>query len=103
MQKIQPTIGRQVWFTPNAQDVKDGMDFRGQPLAATIVFVHNELFINLQVLDAVGNAWTVEEVPLFQDARPWNFEDRSAEWMPYQKAQAPGPNGRAVCTEEARS
>jgi hypothetical protein len=85
---IKPTIGRQVWFFPNEQDIADGVDFRGQPLAATVVFVHNDLFLNLCVLDATGNSWTFESVPLFQTDKPWDYTDRAAQWMPYQRAQA---------------
>jgi hypothetical protein len=84
---IKPTIGRQVWFFPNNQDVKDGVDFREQPLAATVVYVHNDLFLNLQVLDATGQAWLFEDVPLFQTDKPWDYFDRCAQWMPYQRAQ----------------
>jgi hypothetical protein len=47
---IQPTIGRQVWFwkyTPTEGE---------QPEAATVVYVHNERLVNLQVIDHDGHA-----------------------------------------------
>lgn len=87
MAKIIPTIGRIVWFHPSKQDVIDGVDYKGQPLAATVVYVKNELFINLHVLDATGNAWKFEDVVLFQESKPWDYDERCAEWMPYQRAQ----------------
>lgn len=88
MAKIIPTIGRIVWFHPSKQDVIDGVDYKGHPLAATVVYVKNELFINLHVLDATGNAWKFEDVVLFQEAKPWDYDERCAEWMPYQRAQS---------------
>ena len=88
MAKIIPTIGRQVWFYPAKEDIEAGVDYRGQPLAATVVYVKNELFINLLVLDAVGNGWKFEDVVLFPEEKPWDFNQRCAQWMPYQRQQA---------------
>ena len=88
MAKIIPTIGRQVWFYPAKGDIEAGIDYRGQPLAATVVYVKNELFINLLVLDAAGDGWKFEDVVLFPEERPWDFNERCAQWMPYQRQQA---------------
>jgi hypothetical protein len=85
---ISPSIGRKVWFWPQKDDIEEGVDFRGQLLDATIVFVHSDSVINLHVLDASGNAWKFESVVLLQETRPWDFPVRAAEWMPYQKDQA---------------
>jgi len=85
---IKPTIGRQVWFYPDARDIENGVDFRFQPLAATVVYVHNDLFLNLQVLDAVGQSWLFEDIPLFQTDKPWDYTGRCCQWTPYQRQQA---------------
>lgn len=83
--KIEPTIGRVVWFTPAAGDPINSRE--GQPLAALIAYVHSDSIVNLAVFDTKGNSAGRTSVPLLQDGdeRP---EGGFAEWMPYQKGQA---------------
>lgn len=78
---ITPTVGRVVWFHPEAN-----MD---QPYAAIIAHIWSDRCVNLAYFDANGNSRSATSVPLVQD------EDRFAgpdafycEWMPYQKGQA---------------
>lgn len=88
MQSINPTVGRKVWFYPQEEDVAEGVDYRDQPLDATIVYVHGVSLVNLQVLDASGNAWKFENVILLPEERPYDFPVRCVTWMPYQLSQA---------------
>jgi hypothetical protein len=88
MSIIIPTVGRKVWFHPQEEDIAEGVDYRDQPLDATVVYVHGSSLVNLHVIDASGNAWKFENVLLLQEERPIGFPVRCAEWMPYQKQQA---------------
>lgn len=82
-QVIVPTIGRQVWFWPSTALLERPT----QPLAATVCFVHNERWVNLQVIDPNGNARPVCSVQLRQpeDEVP---AGAYCEWMPFQVGQA---------------
>lgn len=84
---IKPTVGRIVWYTPSQND-KERIAYNDQPLAAIVVYVHQDGLVKLAVFDANGDHHTRGFVPLLQDddARP---EDGFyCEWMPYQKGQA---------------
>lgn len=87
MQIINPTVGRKVWFYPQEEDITEGVDYRDQPLDATVVYVHGISLVNLHVLDASGNAWKFENVILLPEERPYDFPVRCAMWMPYQRRQ----------------
>ena len=80
--KIQPTIGRQVWYW------RAGADLAGQPEAATVAYVHGESMVNLQVIDHQGAARPETSVSLRQPNDPPWTTTPFAEWMPYQKGQA---------------
>lgn len=59
---IKPTVGRIVWFYPEAHQPQD------QPQAAIIAFVYpNSPMINLSTFDQWGNAYGQGPVPLIQD------------------------------------
>lgn len=79
---IQPTVGRVVWFWPASTTGKEG-----QPLAATIAYVHSDTLVTLTVHDRDGETYGLAKVEL------WHGEGESpnhphCEWMPYQKGQA---------------
>lgn len=76
---IKPTIGRVVWYHPDAPHT--------QPWAALVCFVHNENTVNLTVFDDNGLGKSKLYVPLIQegDAQPIGMY---CEWMPYQIGQA---------------
>lgn len=78
---ITPTIGRQVWYFRHDSGPGD------QAEAATVVYVHNERMVNLQLIGHSGDARAVTSVLLRQpeDEKP---ESNYCEWMPYQKGQA---------------
>lgn len=85
---IKPTIGRQVWLWRLGS--RYGTE---QPEAATVVYVHSERMVNLQVLDHQGLARRMTSVPLVQPEDPQLaqgvvVEQAFAEWMPYQVGQA---------------
>jgi hypothetical protein len=81
---IEPTVGRVVWFWPASTKGKaDG----GQPLAATIAYVHSNTCVNLTVHDRDGDTYALTSQTL------WHGDGESpdyphCEWMPYQKGQA---------------
>lgn len=86
-QSISPTPGRILWYTPA---FSEGLgQLGGQPLAAIIVGVHGDSFVNLSVFDTYGNPHSRTNVFLRQPG-----EDKPApgyafaEWMPYQVAQS---------------
>jgi len=79
---IKPTIGRKVWFWADAPRTSDE-----QPEDATIVFVHSDSCINLQVLDHNGVSRAETSVELVRDGLP-QPPTRFAQWMPFQVGQA---------------
>ena len=84
---IRPTNGRQVWYYPNGTFLSVNGD-RGQPLAATVVHVWNDNCVNLQVLDAEGEAHQVTSVRLLADDEKIPNVGAYCDWMPFQKGQA---------------
>ncbi len=83
---IEPTIGRVVWYWPDINDrVAKTVE---QPLSAQIAAINDDGTLNLGILDAAGNPYSKQRVPLIQpeDERP--EVGGFAEWMPYQKGQA---------------
>lgn len=81
---IKPTIGRQVWFWRYGAEP---LDHNAQPEAATVVYVHADTLVNLQVLDHEGAARSETSVRLKQpEDSVWG--PPYAEWMPYQVGQA---------------
>jgi hypothetical protein len=76
---IKPTIGRVVWYHPDAPHT--------QPWAALVCFVHDEKTVNLTVFDDFGLGKAKLNVPLMQegDDKPIGMY---CEWMPYQIGQA---------------
>lgn len=84
---IQPTNGRQVLYVPSPADLAGnfGMVVQGTtPLAATVVAVHSERCVNLQVLDANAKAYQRWSVTLLQDDDVPLQGSAYAIWMPYQ-------------------
>lgn len=88
---ISPTVGRKVWYRPNAYD-KSGpgaMQQHGDaPLDATVVCVHGDRLVNLVIFDEVGTMFTRRSVTLRQDDEVPIDGTSFAEWMPYQTMQA---------------
>ena len=82
MSAIKPTIGRKVWYWPVDGGPGVSLDAT-EPFDATLVFVHDSVWVNLHVVDHRGNTFTVERVALGEDAVAGQ-----ASWMPYQLAQA---------------
>jgi len=69
-QVISPTVGRKVWYRPAKADALGPvpMSFAfGKPLDATIVAVHGDRMVNVQILDGNGRAFTKTSVTLKQD------------------------------------
>lgn len=86
---IEPTVGRKVWYWPHPVDDANmnNVDHE-QPLDATVLFVHHNRLVNLQVVDHMGHSHTLIQAILRQpnDDKPGN--EGYAEWMPYQIGQA---------------
>lgn len=88
MSKIIPTIGRKVWFY-SAHASLNVLDDT-QPMDATIVFVQNELFVNLLVSDHMGHEHRRIGVRLIgadEGPVPGHVVEYAC-WMPYQVGQA---------------
>lgn len=85
---IVPTVGRVVWFFPAKYDTRCTRGDEQQPMAATVVMVHNVRSVNLSVLDHAGQRHAYINVQLIQagDACAANVE--RCEWMPCQQGQA---------------
>jgi len=90
--KIDPTVGRVVWYRRGARSGFQGHHYEDQPLAAHVAYVNADGTINLMVVSAHGVPSGVMNVPLVQDGEPVppsaEFGSGWAEWMPYQKGQA---------------
>ena len=89
---IEPTVGRQVWYQPSEKDKRGAAAMQqalGQPLAATVVCVHNERLVTLAVYDSGAHLHRRPLVTLVQpgDALP-PADSAFAQWMPFQLAQA---------------
>ena len=90
--KIDPTVGRVVWYHRGARAGFTGHHYEDQPLAAHVAYVNADGTVNLMVVSAHGVPFGVMNVPLVQDGEPVpadaEFSAGWAEWMPYQKGQA---------------
>lgn len=89
---IEPTVGRKVWYRPNAYDKQGpgGMQAYGkQACDATVIYVHSNALVNLAIFDHNGNMHKRTSVVLLQDDTKPNEGASYAEWMPYQISQAP--------------
>lgn len=89
--RIEPTVGRIVWFYPTPQDSRN--KGRGeQPLAAIIVHVNDDATLNLNVNGALGGVTPCLGIPIAQsddDQKEYQRHGMAyAAWMPYQKGQA---------------
>lgn len=98
---IKPTIGRKVWYWPSDYDRHIGLKtparydhsvieaYDGsQPCDATIVYVHSDRMVNLQVIDHNGHPHIRTSIELFQEGEERPASRSYAEWMPYQVGQA---------------
>jgi hypothetical protein len=87
---IVPTIGRQVWYWQNGLKRQRSLaDPSQQPEAATVVFVHNDRCVNLQVLDDLGHAHRFTSIQLVQPDDRWTADTGPhCQCMPFQVGQA---------------
>ncbi|MFM9424350.1 hypothetical protein RCH10_000778 [Variovorax sp. GrIS 2.14] len=83
---IIPTVGRQVWFTPNKSDPLHDED--PAPFAATVARVFAERCVNLMVLNRQGKPVERTSVLLKQAGMEYEPLSSFCEWMPYQIGQA---------------
>jgi len=85
--KIEPTIGRVVWYWPATVPAYDqGQYDKTTPYTAQICYVHKDGKINISGFKHDGNPFICRSIELHQgdDEHPVNC----ATWMPYQKGQA---------------
>jgi hypothetical protein len=81
---IQPTIGRVVL-------VHRGISNQAEP--ALVCYVHSDRLINVGGFGKNGDSFAIKRIQLLQDGDVATDENRYAEWMPYQKAQAEKDKG----------
>jgi hypothetical protein len=92
--KIQPTIGRKVWFTPHKES--NLAQLYGLPLDASICCVHPNGLVNVAGFDALGYVFRACEVELIQEGEPKPADGSYVEWMPYQVKQAAGQDAQVA-------
>jgi len=80
--KIDPTIGRVLWFYPR------GVQPPQQPHAAVVAYVHDDGRVNLGALTPDGVSYSATSVLLIQPGVEEPPNGNYACWMPYQQAQA---------------
>lgn len=99
MTKIDPTVGRIVWYHPETPTPN------GDPLAAKIAAVNTDGTINLAVVDQNGLPFGAQNVFLRQDgeANPYASTGNWAQWMPYQVGQAKKYDAPAASAEDAKA
>jgi hypothetical protein len=87
---IKPTVGRVVLFHPASNSAESGFASpnKGEPLAAIVARVWNDVCVNLAVFDANGACHSRTSVRLVQDGEKAPENGYYCEWMPYQKGQA---------------
>lgn len=94
MTVIVPTVGRKIYFYPDAGGIADKTITRidEQPIDATVVYVHPKAeadphhLVNLRLTDHTGFMHFCGKVPLVQDGSI--VKGACAQWMPYQVGQA---------------
>lgn len=83
--RIEPTIGRIVWYWPS---LVDGATRDPQPLAAIVAHVNQDGTVNLGIFDRSGDHYKRTHVPLIQEGDAEPERDGFCQWMPYQIGQA---------------
>lgn len=89
MARIEPTIGRVVWFWPRTYMATDSGNLgQGHPYTAQVCYVHKNGHVNLAGYRHDGTPFTAQSVQLVQEADEEVPQGPYCEWMPYQKGQA---------------
>ena len=99
MALMVPTVGRKVWYRPNAYDQSGPGAIQcwgtpPQPIDGTVIAVNSDRNVNLFLVDGAGRTHVRTSVKLLQDddTPPVDAAGKViggyAEWMPYQKNQA---------------
>ena len=85
---IKPTIGRKLWYWPEPDDRRIMACIDGQPLDATVVYVHNDSMVTLTINDHHGFSHPKTAVHLYHGDTNRPTLGRFCEWMPFQVGQA---------------
>lgn len=86
-----PTIGRRVWYWPSAADFTEGemkQLYSDQPFDAGVTSVHAGSAVGLDICDHMNGRHGLVSVPLLQADDVRAGKPGTAQWMPYQAAQA---------------
>lgn len=81
---IRPTVGRVVWYWPNAKAVNDGE----QPRAAILTYVQDDHTVNLVSFGHDGFPLPHHGIRLLEVDEPAPASGHFACWMPFQAGQA---------------
>jgi hypothetical protein len=81
MSKIDPTVGKTVWFNP-AYNSTNSAFAPATVCAAIVAAVLPDGRVNLAVFDANGASHSMEKVPLVQDGEASPENGYYAEWIP---------------------
>lgn len=102
MSKIDPTVGRSIWFYPQSNSTNSTFA-PGATCAAIIAAVLPDDRLNLAVFDSNGAAHSMEGVPLIQEGDEAPADGYYAEWMPYQKSVAKGETAPVVHAQPTKA
>lgn len=92
--RIEPTIGRIVWYWPRRDEhsnLAEGVEVytAEQPFVATICHIsEGGNIINIAGFDHIGHPFARRGVPLYQEGDSVPTSGGYCEWMPYQVGQA---------------
>lgn len=113
--RIEPTIGRVVWYFPNGREFTDTSSLRildaKTPMKADVVFVWPESnamgwrMVNLSIFDHSAHHHRGIRIPLVQegDVPPALGSSPYCAWMPYQKGQAAKAEAAEAALKEAKA
>lgn len=99
---IKPTVGRVVWFYPEAGNVSMAR-YNEQPMAATVACVWGDRMVNLSVVDHAGVQHQRTSITLLQDDDTPTPGMAYCAWMPYQVGQAAKYEAAAKALSDAQS
>jgi hypothetical protein len=100
---IKPTIGRIVWYYPDAQDVQQGGFTAGQEQPGIVCRVWGDTCVNLQVVTQDGGSTARTSVPLVQPGEAVLQDHHYATWMPFQIGAAKQYEAEQAAKKEAAS
>jgi hypothetical protein len=98
MPRTIPTIGRRIWYWPDADSTQLTIEDFNQAFDAGVIFVQPDGTVNLVVTDHTGDQEVLESVVITDEATPG-----CAQWMPYQEKQAAKQEAEELAATQQKS